>query len=134
MYLVFRKVESGILGTDSIDITQGGCFLATAWDYAINKEAPGHSKFFDDIVTSTGDSITDSLGIELYKRNPMREVYHPTRYTGSLTGAGDDGYDHIHFKHRVRGRGNTFQMMFLNDNDKDYHLIGWVEQFYGKPD
>ena len=134
LYLVFRKVESGILGTDSIDITPGGCFLATAWDYAINKEAPGHSKFFDDIVTSTGDSITDSLDIELYKRNPMREVYHPTRYTGSLTGAGDDGYDHIHFKHRVRGRGNTFQMMFLNDNDKDYHLIGWVEQFYGKPD
>ena len=134
IYLVFKKVESGILGTDNIDTTQGGCFMATAWDYAINKEAPGHSKFFDDIVTSTGVSITDSLDIELYKRNPMREVYHPTRFTTSLTGGGDDGYDHIHFKHRVRGRGNTFQMMFLNDNDKDYHLVGWVEQFYGKPD
>ena len=134
IYLVFKKVESGTLGTDNIDITPGGCFLATAWDYAINKEAPGHSKFFEDIVTTTGVHITDSLGIELYKRNPMREVYHPTRLTNSLAGAGDDGYDHVHFKHRVRGRGNSFQMLFLNDNDKDYHLVGWVEQFYGKPD
>jgi hypothetical protein len=24
--------------------------------------------------------------------------------------------------------------LFTNDADKDYNLIGWAEQFHGKPD
>jgi hypothetical protein len=134
LYLVFKRSESGVLDSDGVDLTPGGCFLATAWDYATDKDAPGHTRFFTDIVDASDNVVTDASGNEIYKRNPMREVYHGTRYTKSLAGSGDDGSDHVYYKHRIRGRGHTFQILLLNDADKDYHLIGYTEQFHGKPD
>jgi hypothetical protein len=134
LHLVFQKSESGVLNSKGVDITPGGCYMATAWDYAISEDAPGHSRFFNQITTGAGDLVTDALGNNLYQRSSMREVYIPDRYTTSLAGAGDDGYSHVYYKHRVRGRGKAFQILFLNDNDKDYHLVGWIEQFHGKAD
>lgn len=134
LYLVFKKSESGVLDANGIDLTPGGCFMATGWDYAVDIDAPGHTGWWHDVEKADGTKITNSTGVQVYKRHPMREVYHGTRYTKSLAGGGDDGYDHVYYKHRVRGRGHTFQLQFHNDGDKDYHLIGWVEQFHGKPD
>ena len=134
VYIVFKKVESGILDANGVDLTQGGCYLGSAWDFAVDNDSPGHTGFWKDVEDSNGNKITNSAGVEVYKRDPMRQVYHGTRYTKSIAGDGDDGYDHVYYKHRVRGRGHVFQIQFHNDNDKDYHLIGWVQQFYGKPD
>tara|TARA_R110000751_G_scaffold270515_1_gene370299 strand:+ start:11086 stop:13380 length:2295 start_codon:yes stop_codon:yes gene_type:complete len=134
LYLVFKKAESGILDADGVDLTQGGCYLGSAWDFAVDNDSPGHTGFWKDVEDSNGNKVTNSAGVEVYKRDPMRQVYHGTRYTKSIAGDGDDGYDHVYYKHRVRGRGHVFQVQFHNDNDKDYHLVGWVQQFYGKPD
>ena len=132
--LVFKKVESGTLDTNGLDLTPGACLMATAWNFANNDDAPGHTTFFDDVIDANGLNVVDANGSTVYSRNPMREVYHPTRYTTSLAGSGDDGFTHVRYKHRVRGRGKTFQTLFLNDGEKDYHLIGWTQQFHGKPD
>ena len=134
LYLVFKKAESGILDANGIDLTPGGCYMGSAWDFAVDNDAPGHTGFWKDVVDSSNNKVTNSAGVEVYKRDPMRQVYHGTRYTKSLAGGGDDGYDHVYYKHRVRGRGHVFQVQFHNDNDKDYHLVGWVQQFHGKPD
>ncbi len=134
LYVVFKRSESGTLDANGLDLTPGGCYLSTAWDYATSDDAPSHSTFYDYVVDANGASVTDANGNNVYSRNPMREIYHPTRFTNSLAGSGDDGYSHVHYKHRVRGRGNVFQVLFLNDGDKDYHLIGWTQQYYGKPD
>ena len=134
LHLVFERVEGGVLGTDSIDLTPGGCFMAIAWDYVTSEHAPGHTNFGLQIVDGDGALVTDGSAVELFKRNPMREVYLPGRFTNSTAGAGDTDYSHVYFKHRVRGRGKVFQILFINDADKDYNLIGWAEQFYGKAD
>ncbi len=134
LYVVFKRSESGTLDANGLDLTPGGCYLATAWDYATSDDAPSHSTFYDYVISASGASVIDALSNNVYSRNPMREIYHPTRFTNSLAGSGDDGYSHVHYKHRVRGRGNVFQVLFANDGDKDYHLIGWTQQFHGKPD
>ena len=134
IYLVFKRVESGTLDTNNIDLTPGACLMATAWDFVTDDSAPGHTTFFNDVVNASNDEVVDATGSQVYARNPMREVYHPTRYTYSRAGASDTDYSHVYYKHRVRGRGNVFQLLFLNDGDKDYHLIGWTQQFYGKAD
>lgn len=134
IYLVFKRSESGTLDSNSIDLTPGGCFMATAWDYATDDAAPGHSTFFNDVEDASGNDVVDANNKLVYSRNPMREVYFPARYTNSLAGSGDTDYSHVHYKHRVRGRGKVMQILFLNDGDKDYHLIGWTQQFHGKPD
>lgn len=134
LYVVFNRSESGTLDSNGIDLTPGGCFLSTAWDYATDDDAPGHSTFYEDVIDAAGNFVVDSNSEQVYKRNPMREIYHPTRYTKSVAGSGLDGYSHVHYKHRVRGRGKVFQVLFLNDGDKDYHLVGWTQQYYGKPD
>lgn len=134
LYLVFKRVESGTLDSNNIDLTPGACLLATAWDFVTDDDAPGHSTFFEDVIDANGNDVQDANGEQVYARNPMREVYHPARYTYSRAGASDTDYSHVYYKHRVRGRGNVFQILFLNDGDKDYHLIGWTQQFYGKPD
>jgi hypothetical protein len=106
IYLVFKRVETGTL-VDGIDTNPGGCFIRTAWQWAANTDSPLY-----------GDQY---------------QVYHPNRWGLSLT-TGAATHDHVWWKHRVRGRGNVMQVIFENDGDKDFHLVGWSEQFYGKLD
>ena len=105
-YFVFKKVESGVLDGDGVDLTPGGCLLQTAWNWS---DAASHPKY-----QTTGS-----------------QIYDATRFTYSLAGAGDDGESHTYRKHRIRGRGNTVYFVLANDADKDFHLIGWTQQFYG---
>jgi len=134
IYLVFKKVESGVLDVDGVDTNRGGCLMATAWDYATSVTHPNHSGFVTGVVDSSGTQVVDASGAEVVVTNPKRQVYYPDRYSLSLAGAGLDGDSHVWYKHRLRGRGNALQIIFKNDLDKDFHLVGWVEQFYGKVD
>ena len=136
IYVVFKRVESGVLDGNGLDLSPGGCFMATAWNFANTSTHPKHSKFYKQITNSAGVDIVDnSTSNELiYSIDPKRQVYNPTRYTYSIAGSGDDGDSHVYYKHRVRGRGNAVQVMFTNEGDKDYHLIGWTQQFHGKVD
>jgi len=135
IHLVFERVEGGVLDSDGIDLTPGGCFMSISWDYATTEGAPGHTNFGHQVTSGSGaHNVTTSDGTLISKRNPMREVYVGARFTSDEAGAGSTDYSHVYYKHRVRGRGKAFQMLFLNDADKDYNLIGWTEQFYGKPD
>lgn len=42
----------------------------------------------------------------------------------------DDGINHVWFKHRVRSRGNVFQIILKRDGTKDFKLIGWAQDFH----
>jgi hypothetical protein len=132
---VFERVEGGVLDANSIDLTPGGCFMALSWDYATKAGAPGHTGFYNQIVNSAGVEIEALATNELvYSVDSKRQVYIPARFTNDEIGAGSTDYSHVYYKHRVRGRGKAFQILFVNDQDKDYNLIGWAEQFHGKPD
>jgi hypothetical protein len=135
LHLVFERVEGGVLDANSVDLTPGGCFMAISWDYATKAGAPGHTGFYNQIVDSAGAEIEALATNELvYSVDSKRQVYIPARFTNDEIGAGSTDYSHVYYKHRVRGRGKAFQILFVNDQDKDYNLIGWAEQFHGKPD
>lgn len=108
IYFVFKKVESGVLNGNNVDLTPGGAFLRTAWNFSTN-------------TTSN-------------KYSGQQQIYVPDRHSYALAGSGLDGHSHTWYKHRVRGRGNSLQVIVEADGDTDYHLIGWNEQFYGKQD
>ena len=105
IYFVFKKVETGIFDGNNIDTNPGSCLVATAWDFAITEANPKHSSF--------------------------KQVYFPDRYSYAIAGAGDDGFNHVWRKHRVRGRGNALQIIFKSEDAKDFHLVGWAQNFYG---
>ena len=136
LHLVFERVEGGVLDTTGVDLTPGGCLMSVAWDYATVEGAPGHTNFGKQLTAGNGaNNVTAGTGANLvFKRDPMREVYVPARFTNDIAGSGSTNYSHVYYKHRVRGRGKAFQVLFTNDGNKDYNLIGWAEQFYGKPD
>lgn len=108
LFFVFKKVESHILGTDGQDLTLGGCFLRTAWQWADN--------------------------INNVHYGTQQQIYIPDRFVYAKYDSSDDGFSHVWYKHRARGRGNVLQIIFENDGDKDFHLIGWSQQFYGNVD
>jgi len=134
IYLVFKKVESGTLDSSGMDTNRGGCLMATAWDYSTANANPNYSGFTTNVVDGSGVPVVTGAGVNVEVTDPKRQIYFPDRYTLSLAGSGGDGSDHVWYKHRLRGRGNALQIIFKNDLDKDYHLIGWVQQFYGKVD
>lgn len=129
IYLVFKKVESGDLDEDGFDTHPGGCNMRTAYNFSTS---PLSKKF-----------------------STQKQVYFPDRFTYSVAGEGLDGHNYTWFKDRARGRGNTLSVIFESDetitdadgeilidadgneissnaNGKDFHLVGWSEQFYGK--
>lgn len=106
IFFLFKRVETGTL-VDDVDTNPGGCFVRTAWNWAANTSSPKY-----------GDQI---------------QIYYPDRWGLSLT-TGAETHDHAWWKHRVRGRGNALQVIFESDGDKDFHLVGWSQQFYGKLD
>ena len=136
LHLVFERVEGGVLDNSGVDLTPGGCFMAISWDYATTVGAPGHTNFYNQVTSGGGvNNVTSGSGTHLtYAIDPKRQVYIPARFTNTLAGSGATDYSHVYYKHRVRGRGKAFQVLFTNDADKDYNLIGWTEQFHGKPD
>lgn len=106
LFFVFKKVESNVLDADGFDLTPGGAFLITGANFAVD---------------STSDKYSDPVSI-----------YFPDRINYAVEGGATDGHDHTWYQHRVRGRGTAHQLTILNDSNKDFHLVGWTQQFYGK--
>ena len=107
MYFVFKKVETGVIDADGMDSNPGGCYLRTAWNFSVS-------------------SVSN-------KYSAQAQIYKPYRYNYTHSD-GTDGLDHIWCKHRVRGKGNSLQVILETEVGKDFHLIGWSQQFYGKND
>lgn len=108
VYFVFKKVETGVLDDDNIDTNPGGCLARVAWQWSTSTTSPLY-----------GDT---------------QQIYIPDRYSYALAGSGLDGHSHTFYKMRVRGFGNALQVVLTNDDDKDFHLVGWGQQFWGKID
>ena len=105
LYFLFKKVEDGRVDENNTPVRLGGCYLRTAWHWATNAASPKYSA--------------------------QQQIYKPFKY-GFLSSLVDiAGHDHVWSKMRVRGRGNALQVIIENEGDKDFHLIGWIEQFYG---
>jgi hypothetical protein len=108
LYFVFKKVESGVLDADNVDLTPGGCYLRTGYNFSTSETSA--------------------------KYGSQVQIYKPYRYNYSLNSGANDGHDHTWYKHKARGRGNAMQVIIENDGNKDFHLIGWAQQFAGKND
>lgn len=106
LFLVFKKVESDVLDDNGFDITPGGCFLRTAFSFS----------------TSAASA----------KYSAQRQVYVPDRFGYAYASGNYDGFNHSWYRHRVRGRGNVLSLVFDNDGDKDFHLVGWTYKFHAK--
>lgn len=106
LFFVFKRVETGTLES-GVDTNPGGCFLRTAWQWATSTTSPKYSG--------------------------QTQIYKPERY-GLTAEDGTETHDHVWWKHRARGRGNAMQVILESDGNKDFHLIGWSQQFYGKLD
>lgn len=106
--ILFKRIESGDLDVNGEDITPGGCFMRTAWGFS-----------------------TSALSS---KYGGAKQVYYPDRFTYSYSDGGLDGTDHVTYKHRVRGRGMSLNIILENDGDKDFHVVGWTEQLYSSGD
>ena len=89
----------------------GSCLLRTAYNWS-----PG---------TSTGQLT--------HKTSSQIEVYKESKVAGS-TVLTTELNDYTWYKHRVRGRGKSFQIILESQPGMDFNLIGWAQQFYGKVD
>ncbi len=127
LYFVFEKVESGVLDSNGRDTTPGGCFLTTSWNWSTALDHPKTSSD-ENVVVGPDFILVDGEDVIV---GPSTQIYFGTRFSYSRAGAGDDNESHVYRKHRVRGRGNTLRLEFQNERGKDFHLIGWTEQFYG---
>lgn len=105
IYFVFERIENGDIEADLTDSEQGGCFLRTAWQFSISSASAKYSA--------------------------QIPIYVPHRYTYDYADDNNAGINHVWYKHRARGRGNVLQLIFENDGDKDFCLVGLAQQFYG---
>lgn len=107
IFFVFKKVETGVL-VNNVDTNPGGALFRTASNFAQN----------------TNSSLYGSA----------KQIYFPDRIGYAKMDGGDDGFNHTWFKHRIRGRHHVQQFTLESDGDKDFHLVGWNNQFWGKID
>lgn len=99
--VLMKRTETGI-DAGGNPINDSSVKLTTRWD-------------FTDLATPHKWSTTE----ELYRH---RRVYIPPSLPQSSY---DDGYPVVISKHKMRGRGNAFQMKFESTAGKDFKLIGW---------
>lgn len=97
---IFDRVESGTIDeTTGEDITPGGCLMSVFYNFA----------------TSTASA----------KYGTARQAYKPTKWSISYFDGSDPGIEVVKNKHKIRGRGDAFQLKFENDGDKDFKLYGF---------
>ncbi len=53
------------------------------------------------------------------------QAYKPTKWSISYFDGSDPGIEVVKNKHKIRGRGDAFQLKFENDGDKDFKLYGF---------
>jgi hypothetical protein len=106
LFFVLKPTETGVVDGNGADVNPGGCFVRTAWNF--------------------------STGVNNSKYSSQTQIYVPNRFGDSGPDALDDDFNAVWYKHRVRGRGHSMQVIFENDGDKDFELVGWGQNFYGK--
>ena len=101
-----RKAFDYITIVFKITTLTGGCYMRTAWNF--------------------------STGATSFKYGGQKQVYFSDRSAQSWTGLSQVGIDHTWFRYRPRGRGNAISIILENEGDKDFHVIGWMQEFHGK--
>ena len=66
-----------------------------------------------------------STGTKSAKYGTARQVYKPTRWSISYFDGSDPDVEVVKNKHKIRGRGDAYQLRFENDEDKDFKLYGF---------
>lgn len=89
----------------------GSCLIRTAYNWS-----PG---------TLAGEATN--------KTSAQKEVYKETKIAGGVS-ISTANHTHTWYKHRVRGRGKSFQIVLESTPGLDFRLIGWSQQFYGDID
>jgi len=107
LYTVFRRVETGVDPETDLFINPGSCYYRVLWDWA----------------TSTNAS----------KYGSAYQAYKPRLIGTEFLDGRDTGYATVRSKHRIRGRGDTFQIRFESEEDKDFHLLGFQADIYVTP-
>lgn len=103
---LFKRIESGTLDANGVDITPGGCKYRVDWDWAVNS----NSKKF----------------------GTLRDAYFPYKFTTSMFGGGDNGLEVVTSKLKIRGSGQVFKLHFESDGNKDFKLYGWQIMLHAK--
>ena len=103
---LFKRVESGVLDSNGVDITPGGCKYRVDWDWAVNS----NSKKF----------------------GTLRDAYFPYKFTTSMFDGGDNGLEVVTSKLKIRGSGQVFKLHFESDGNKDFKLYGWQIMLHAK--
>src|SRR3990167_2753551 len=98
---LMKRTETGV-DAGGVAINEGSVKLTTRWHFA------------DSAVSNKWSTTT-----ELYRH---RRVFIPPSLPAATF---DDGVPVLVVKHKMRGRGNAFQMKFESTLGKDFKLIGW---------
>ena len=100
-YLIplFKRMESGIVDENGVDITPGGCKYRVDWDWA--------------------------TGASNKKFGQLYDAYKPYKWTTSMYDGVDPDIEIVSSKLKVRGRGDVFRLHFESDGTKDFKLYGW---------
>lgn len=105
LLFIFKKVETGIL-VDYVDTNPGGCLVSAGTNFA---------------TSSLAKRWVNQL-----------QIYKPYRLGYSLTTGANDGYSHTYYKLKLRSRGLAIQFVIEKDPGKDFHLLGFSDEFYGQ--
>lgn len=99
--VLMKRTETGLTAS-GVPINEASVKMTTRWHFSDN--------------SITGKWSTTQ---ELYRH---RRVYIPPSLPAATF---DDGYPVVIVKHKMRGRGNAFQIKFESTVGKDFKLIGW---------
>jgi hypothetical protein len=89
----------------------GSCLMRTASNFA---------------PANTAGEVTNKVASQV-------EVYKDNKIVGGIAISLSD-YNQTWYKHRVRFRGSALQVELESTPGKDFELLGWTQQFYGKAD
>lgn len=107
LYILFKRIESGVLDEDGIDLTPGGCLMRIDWEWAINSKST--------------------------KYGTARQIYLPYRFNSGRHDGSEQGTDFVGTKQKVLGRGRVLQITFTKEGNKKFHIIGFNAQIGAKP-
>lgn len=99
IYTIFKRIESGVLDENGVDLTPGGCKFRASFDLAES-----------DVSSKYGD---------------LHDAYRPYAYNEARFDGGPTGKNTVWNRHRIRGRGIGLRVYFESDGEKDFYLYGF---------